>query len=257
MPVDRKTYKVPFSKDNPSQWTCPSCNKGILNGKKGSFVFNELKESIKAHQENWTAPEDTQYTYSCQFICTNPTCGETVVNVGIGSVDVEPTYNSNGEPDKWDYYEYFEPKYFIPHLNIFEIAENTPITVKESIHESFKLFFTSPSSSSNHLRVALEKLLDSLKIKRFGTNKGRRIPISLHKRIDLLPNKYSDFKDLFWAVKWLGNAGSHSDDITIDDVMDAYDIFEIVLDELFDNKTQKTRKLAKRINKTKARRKQK
>lgn len=251
MPVDRKTYKVPFSKDNPSQWTCPSCNKGILNGKKGSFVFNELKESIKARQKNWTVPEDTQYTYSCQFICTNPTCGETVVNVGIGSVDVEPTYNSNGEPDKWDYYEYFEPKYFIPHLNIFEIAKSTPEEIRDSINESFKLFFANPSSSSNHLRIALEQLLDYLKIKKNKVNKGKRIPLSLHARILLLPEKLKDFKEYFFAIKWLGNSGSHNHTVTIDDVMDAYEIFELTLDELFDKKTEAVKKLTRKINKRK------
>ncbi|MEA2113220.1 MAG: DUF4145 domain-containing protein [Patescibacteria group bacterium] len=177
--------------------------------------------------------------------------------MGTGSVDYEPTYDLYDNPDGIQYFDYFHPKFFLPHLNIFKIAKNTPSDIKSSIAESFKLFFASPSSSSNHLRIALEKLLDYLKVKRFEIKKRKRFLINPHRRIELLPIKYSDLKDLFFAIKWLGNTGSHSDDIKIDDIMDAYDIFEIVLDELFDNRTEKTKKIARQINKKKGRGKQK
>lgn len=257
MPVDRKIFKIPFTKGNPSQWECPTCNRGILKGKKGSFIYTESKTSLEAHKDGVWEAEWIEYIYSCQFVCTNPACEDTVVNVGTGSVDCEPTYDSHGEPDTLQYFDYFQPKYFLPHLNVFKIAENTPDDIKTSINESFKLFFANPSSSSNHLRIALEKLLDCLKVKRFETKNGKRVPINLHRRIDLLSIKYSNFKDLFFAIKWLGNTGSHSDKINMDDVMDAYDIFENVLDELFDNRTKNSIKIAKQINKTKGRRKHK
>lgn len=35
------------------------------------------------------------------------------------------------------------------------------------------------------------------------------------------------------AVKYLGNVGSHLDDISRDDVYDALDIVDLVLDDLF------------------------
>lgn len=242
---------------NPSQWQCPTCNKGILKGKEGSFLYTESKSSLDAHKHDDWEPEWIEYTYSCQFICTNPACEDTVVNLGTGSVDYDPTYDSHGVPEGIQYFAYFQPKYFQPHLNIFKIAKNTPDDIKESINESFKLFFASPPSSANHLRIALEKLLDFLKVKRFETKKGKRLLINLHRRIDLLPAKYSNFKDLFFAIKWLGNTGSHSNKINIDDVMDAYDIFENILDELFDNRTEKTKRIAKQINKSKGRGKHK
>lgn len=251
MPVDRKIFKVPFHKGSPSQWTCPTCNKGILKGKTGSFVYKETKASLDAHTHDDWDPEWIEYAYSCQFVCTNPACEENVFNIGMGSVDFDVGFDSAGMPDKQIYYDYFHPKFFLPHLNIFKIAKNTPKEIKSSIEESFNLFFTSPSSSSNHLRIALEKLLDYLKIKKFETQKGRRILINTHSRINLLPQKFLNFKELFFAIKWLGNSGSHTQNISIDDVMDAYDIFEIILDELFDNKTKEIKKLAKQINKDK------
>ncbi len=251
MPVDRKIYKIPFHKNNPAQWSCPTCDKGILKGKEGGFFYTESKLSRDAQKHGDWDPEWTDYVYSCQFICTNPACGDIIVNVGTGAVDYDILSDSYGQPDGIQYFDVFRPKYFLPHLNIFKIAKNTPANIKASINASFDLFFANPSSSSNHLRIALERLLDFLKVKRFETRKNKRVLINLHKRIDLLPPKYDDFKDLFFAIKWLGNNGSHSNEISMDDVMDAYDIFENVLDELFDNRTEKTKKIAKKINKTK------
>lgn len=64
----------------------------------------------------------------------------------------------------------------------------------------------------------------------------------------MLPNRHKHLKELFLAIKWLGNAGSHSNkEITIDDVLDAYEIMETVLKELFEYKKDTVKKLAKKI----------
>ena len=116
--------------------------------------------------------------------------------------------------------------------------------------QSFELFFCNPPSSANHIRVALEKLLNHLKVKQYEIIKGRKRFISLHKRIEIISTKYRGLKEDFLALKWLGNAGSHSHKIImIDDVIDAYEIFESVLHELF--KSKSIRKLVKQINKKK------
>ena len=250
-------YKVPFNDGYPPQWTCPICNKGILKEKVDSFVRKETKGSLDSHiHEDWDS-DWIVYTYSCQFICTNPSCEETVFNMGSGSVDYEVEFDHSNGFEKQVYYEQFKPKFFLPHLNIFKISKNTPVCIRSPIEESFKLFFASPASSANHLRIALEKLLDYLKIKKLRLQDSKRITISTHGRINLLPQKFCKFKELFFAIKWLGNNGSHAQDVSMDDVMDAYDIFEIILDELFDNKTREISKLAKKIIKVKGRKSKK
>ena len=75
----------------------------------------------------------------------------------------------------------------------------------------------------------------------------------LHERINLLPPKYHDIQELFTAVKWLGNAGSHSGaTVSSDDVLDAYELMEHLLTEIFDEERKKNLKaLAQNINKNK------
>ena len=184
-------------------------------------------------------------------ICTNPACQETVFNIGTCSVDSSASYDEGDYEQK--YFDIYTPRFFVPHLNIFQIPKNTPDNIKSSIESSFELFFANPSSSAGHIRIALEQFIDYFRVKRFDTRNGKRYSVSLHRRIELLPTKLNSIKELLFAVKWLGNDASHVGGVSIDDVMDAYDIFESVLDEVFSKKSKETKKLARVINKNKGR----
>lgn len=251
MPVERSTYKTPFHKGKQPQWLCPTCRMGILRGVKESFHYKESTRSKNAREDpngDWE-PDWMEYTYACTLACTNPQCEETISSVGTGSVDYDIDYDeSTGEPVGQNFYDYFQPKFFWPHLRIFDIPKNTPKAIKAEIERSFELFFASPSSSAGHVRIALEKILDHLKIKRNEIKKKKRVFINLHRRILLLPSSQNELKELFFAIKWLGNTGSHAADITMDDVMDAYDILEVALHEIFEKRTKTIKKLARLIN---------
>ena len=50
------------------------------------------------------------------------------------------------------------------------------------------------------------------------------------------------------AVKWLGNAGSHSGTtVSAEDVLDAYELMEKLLAEVFNEESKKLKALAKKI----------
>ena len=249
--MNRKIYKRAFTKENLPEWLCPTCQKGTLEQVKDAFKYEETVFSKEAHGHEAWEPEWITYSYSNILKCSNSNCGEIVFNVGDGFVDWDVIQGRDGYPEQV-YTDYFRARYFQPPLIIFNIPDKTPDDVKESLEESFALFFSNPDSSLNHTRMALEKVLNFLKIKKYTNRDGKRFPISLHRRIDLLPTKYSHIKDLCLAVKWLGNAGSHSGDKTTrDDVLDAYEIMDAILYELFDNKKVKAKKLSKKINKNK------
>ena len=249
--VDRKIFKFPFEKQGITKFTCPECNKGLLRVKKDTFHHKETRASSKAkHYEEWE-PEWIEYIFSCLFECTNSACKDTVSCSGIGFVSEEYFYNENGEPDR-DYQDLFRPKYFTPHLKLFSLPAKTPEDIATEIFNSFSLFFSDPSSSANHIRIALEHLLTYLKIKRFTTKNGKRHYLALHNRIELLPQKFDHVKDIFIAIKWLGNAGSHSNhQITMDDVLDSYELMDELLVEIFSNTRGKAKTLAKKIIKKK------
>ena len=249
--MDRKLYKLPFRNDQFLGYKCPTCEKGNLRIKKDTFHSVETSESrkVRGHQD-WD-PDWIEYSYSCLLICSNDACKEVVANSGKGIVDVDFDYDEDGN-SKQIWTDFFLPKYFHSHLKLFSIPKSTPENVVEEINQSFDLFFCNPPSASNHIRIALENLLTFMKVKRHETRSGKKLFLNLHKRIDLIPTKYQSLKDYCLAIKWLGNAGSHCDKkITLDDVLDAYEIMEEILKELFEKKHEQIKKLVKTINKKK------
>lgn len=249
--LDRKLLKLPFSPNNSPDWVCPTCGKGILRIKKDSFLKEELRGSREAHGHEAWEPEWIEYVYTCLLVCSNDKCKEVVASSGTGSVDWDVIEDEHGEFEQV-YEDFFLPKHFEPHLNLFHIPGDCPGTVSTPLNESFKLFFSSPGAAANNVRVAIEELLTELKIKRFTTTNGKRKFINLHQRIGLLPAKYAPFKDMIFAIKWLGNAGSHGHgEITMDDVMDAYELTEHILEEIYEPRVKKLKAIAKKVNKKK------
>lgn len=230
---------------------CPTCGKGTLRIVDGSFVSAELKSSRDEHSHEAWDPEWIRYVYSCSLDCSNVKCKERVVSAGTGHVDSYAVVDDAGDVDL-EYADFFRPQFFEPPLVIIPIPQACPDSVRTPLVESFRLFFCSPSAASNSIRVTVESLLTELHVKRYDVRGGRRVFLSLHHRISLLPSKYSDLKDMLLAIKWLGNAGSHETGaVTLDDVMDAYELIAHVLEELYMTKTKALKAMAKRINKKK------
>lgn len=252
--MNRDLFKQPFTLDKVPDWICPTCEKGILRMKKGSFAQEESAYSRK----NSYDPScgyiyfEVEYVYICLFICSNDRCKEVVANTGIGFVVENIELDEDGEVNEVNG-DFFGPLYFRPPLKLIRIPKKCSKSIQKSLEESFQLFFSSPSSAANNLRISLEEILTELKIKRFTISKKReRKVLQLHQRIDLLPDRYSHIKEMMEAIKWLGNAGSHShDEVKVDDVLNAYELMEHVLEEIYQSKGKRVEAIAKKINKKK------
>ena len=104
------------------------------------------------------------------------------------------------------------------------------------------------------MRSVIELILTHLKVPKTTLDKKRkkRVRLNLHNRIEKLDSKHDEIKELLLAIKWVGNDGSHTGkDITKNDVLEIYEILELALSELFENKSKEIRQRAKQINKDK------
>lgn len=230
--MDRSLYRHYFIATNTPDWMCPTCKKGILRIVEKSFNKIETRDSRQAHSHpNWE-PCFTTYIYSCLLRCHNERCQEIVANTGTGSADIEGFYNERGQPDQ-EWVDHFYPTFFEPPLAIIDIPADCPAEVKEPLQESFRLFFCSPASSGNNIRMAVESLLTQLDVPTHNT-KPKPQRLTLLGRLNLLPEKLSEFRQLFDAIRLFGNDGSHPDSrITVNDVMDAYELIEHVLQAIY------------------------
>jgi hypothetical protein len=251
--MNRELFKYSFQLGDSPNWICPTCSKGNLKIKKDSFIQEESAYSRKNadHPDYGFIFFEAGYVYTCVLVCSNEVCSEVVISTGTVYINSEVVgVDEDGEIE--EDVEYYCPKYFQPSLKIIQVPQKCSSTLTAALDESFKLFFSSPSSAANNVRIALEELLTALNVKRFTISRGKRKPITLHHRIENLPPKYSHFKEMMLAIKWLGNAGSHShDEITRDDILDAYELLEHVLNEIYQPTTKRLTAIAKKVNKKK------
>lgn len=250
MSINRKDYlNVWFYEDEKRhRWLCSSCQKGFLILDSKTFHKFETSKLI----EGLSPDEFVQYAYACVFRCNNALCQKAVMSIGQGEVVNEPTewvYDEQyGDvPVKSDYIDRFCPKLFQPHIHIFPVNSHVPEDIAQKIHDSFKLFFVSPSAAASQARIALELMLDYFKVDRYSG--GQRL--ALGKRIELAPSPLSDFEEMLKAIKWLGNDGSHEVGMSDENVLDLYEILEKVINEVFAQETDAIARLARRINTTK------
>lgn len=94
----------------------------------------------------------------------------------------------------------------------------------------------------------MELLLDHLKVKRFELDKTRkRRRLSLHRRIQIFGHKDAELASPMQAVRWLGNEGSHPGSLKKDDLLDAFEMVEHLIDEIFEKRRKTIQEIAKAV----------
>lgn len=255
--MDRQLFKRPFDLDSGVTYNCPTCGKHSLQLDQTKFYASETSSTRKMLKEDYWEDDWRTSVYTAILICRNTACEEHVISSGTGFVSEEPVFTSD---DRYTYTrsEYvclYEAKFFQPTLHFFPISPNCPEDIKISLLEAFSITLLSPSSAANKVRVSIEHLLTSFRIPKTTTNKQKkRVRLTLDARIAKAKDKNAvlgKLEDILYAIKWLGNAGSHSgSEITLDDVFDAYELMHHVLIELYQPKNG-LNKLAKAIRKRK------
>lgn len=247
MPVNRNLWKQPISIKYMPEWHCPTCSGGYLRLKTDSLHSLETKASLQAHDNvNWD-PDWIEYRFSALLKCNNEMCQEVVSAVGRGRIEMVQTGNYDIE-----HIESYYPDYISPSPPIIAIPKGCPDESMKELRKAFDASWGDYPSAANHIRTSVERLLDHLKEPKTKLNKkGDRARLSLHDRIINIALRDKQLSDSLLAVKWLGNVGSHSDDISQDDIYDAFDIVELVLDDLFTRNRDRVNKLVSTINKKK------
>jgi hypothetical protein len=153
-----------------------------------------------------------------------------------------------------DYEKYYLPKYFTESPRLVDIPEATPQPVTDELLASFQLYWNDPLACTNRIRSAVEKLLTAQRISQTtGRKPGtRRQFLSLHRRIEQFRAKQPGIADALMAVKWIGNAGSHSDTVTPDDALDGYELMDWVLDSLYARRHRSASTITKAVNRRRA-----
>jgi hypothetical protein len=181
--------------------------------------------------------------------CSNESCGEVVAVSGYTTNSLDYYYGADGNTET-ELYTYFAPTGFNPAPAIIDIPPATPDEVKEVVHAAFGLYWLDKEACANKLRVAVELLLNDVKIPAVKRSKdGRDRPVGLDTRIREYSAINQEVADLLLAVKWIGNAGSHANlgQLDADDLLDVFEIVELVLEDAYIGKRKRLAAIAAAI----------
>lgn len=244
--MDRGKWKETFTRTRAPAWPCPVCNTGTLVIQPKTITVEETSFSRRSHDDEAWQPTDTTYRFAGMLQCNRPTCKEPVAVCGTAGDD--PISDEEGG---YELAEYLVAQYLHRAPPIIRVPSACPREVRQQIEEAFSLFWCDLPSAANRIRSSIELLLDHLGIKRYEQTNGRRRRLSLHNRIELFRVRSPELGEPMFALKWIGNEGSHAGTLTKDDLLDAFELLDYSLDELFVNKRATLRKLSQQINKRK------
>ncbi len=243
MPTNFRRFTRSFSDRPHSSYVCPACKSQLLKPDLTTFLVVEPLYSKAEHGIDEWDPDWMTYRFSVKYLCDSISCGEIAFVAGSGSVDQR--YDQEGCTE---YYDSFRIRSFFPAPYLINLPKDLPIEILTSIERSFALYWLDTSAASNALRTSLEALLDELKVPRQQLNSnGGNDRLSLHRRLDIWKMQRPEFAEMCFALKEVGNLGSHGETVSNDHYFGALEIYSHVLAQLFDNSAEKFKELARKI----------
>mgnify|MGYP003042699446 CR=1 FL=1 len=248
MPLDRSPWTKEIADHESLPWDCPYCTRGHLAICEDSLQKGETRDSAEGHEHDAWEPEWIDGRFACLLRCSN--CTGKIAVAGKYRVEDNRHYDpAIGEVD--DSVTILIPLFFSEAPHIVRLPERTPSKVSDALAASFSLYWHDPDAAANRIRAAVEALLTARGVKQTsGTGRGGRTGrrLTLHQRIELFAAKAPLLADKVMAIKWIGNAGSHSRPLDREDVLDGLEIMEYALNELYFKQRERVVALANTIN---------
>jgi hypothetical protein len=252
MTIVRTIFKNAFQANNVPDWTCPTCQKGILKSDHKNIKIYESAFSLKERKLVAWKAEWINGIFLGLLKCSNSSCFETVIITG--KYKNNETYSNGTANDKNEIIinQLLTPTSFNPPIDIFHINNEVPRQIFNEIKNAFNVYWLDSSSCANKIRTVVELIMDDMKVAKTYIQAKKRKSYTLHKRIELFKIKKPEQADLLMAIKWIGNSGSHTgDNLTKDDILDSFEILEHVTNRLYETDSKRIAKLTKMINQRK------
>lgn len=238
---DPDSWSNNFSVNETTHWLCPRCLSGYLHSKKALINDRETADSRMNRNKIHNFPlEKLDCRFSGFLICNNSSCKESVATVGNIEVQSVSYYEKDNTPAE-KYIDIYHPKFFEPTIQFFSIPEKCPQNATILIKRAFSNYWSDAPASVNNIRKALEVIMDDK-----GINSGR-----LHNRIMEFKRQEPEIGELLLALKWIGNTGSHSDNVKKKDVLKTFQVLHFSLIKIYDETETEINSFITQINSNK------
>lgn len=211
-------------------WPCPACQTGNLRLIGDTVQLIDSRAERIGMDDPSANHDDRVARFVAHLKCDAPACGETGTLAGNRNAF---SYRVSGEDDGCQTDISYQVLSVIPSPLPFRISPKIPRPIELLIREAASLFWSDHKAAATRIREAVEAILTDVGAPEISP---RGKALNLHQRIDrfreLEDGKWAEQADLIEAAKWIGNLGAH-DTITRDDALDAFDMLETVLDDMF------------------------
>ncbi len=251
MAINRAIWKPSFM--TWPVWPCPHCGSAALALNHDTLASIETGPSKQLKGEDAWEVDWMDHRFTAQLVCGNASCRNVVVACGTVQSKEHWYYDHDGKTQR-DVIPIYLPTFFQDALPVFPIAHECPKEVTEQLKRSFMLIWSDVASAGNCVRSAVEALLTNRGIARTVLDKKKkRTRMSLHSRIIKFTTKDATAAETLLAIKWLGNEGSHAtaSPLGLDGLLDAYELFEHAIEQIYVKRDKRLLKLTAGINKKK------
>jgi hypothetical protein len=223
MAVDREQWAEKF--DELPHWQCPRCKKGHLLPMKDKIWLEETGPSLAEKEHDYWEPDWTLNRFAGFLQCSMPKCAEVAAISGSSPTEL---YEYQ---DEYEHYQKLISHFVVKSIDPTPFPIRLPAAIPDAVHEAIRvsasLIWLSAEASGNQIRQAVELMLDDIGAPSMTAN-GKRI--TLHDRIEEFAKSDKENGEILLATKWLGNSGSHPGGLTRDNVLDAFEMLEHVLE---------------------------
>jgi Domain of unknown function (DUF4145) len=214
-------------------FACPRCGEGAMQFDVTKLKIIEPQFSKFAHDLDGWEPDWIHARFVVMLQCSFAKCGE-VVSMS-GDTEMDQVVDEDGG---WAYEQMLRPRTVFPALYVIKLDEDVPEEVSDEIKAAFLLYWPDLGASANRLRASVERILDHFKI---PSTKVSGSFLSLNERIQAFKKIDPDHAETFDALRFVGNVGTHKDDLKREALLDAFEIYEDALEELFVKKKHKAK----------------
>lgn len=234
--MHRALWSPSYLEANPPRWPCPTCGRETLQPDGSTFALR----AASGYNFSELTPDEYSYRFTQFFQCSVVECGE-VVGV-LGTAHLELNQYGTSHDDAYLCRLYPAAMHHAP--PIVQVPPATPDSVRSEIEVSFSLFWIDLGACANRIRISVERILDEL-----GIPGGR----PLNDRIRAFEAIDPSHAETFHALREVGNVGSHEGNSSRETVLDAFEIFEDALRNLFGDQKERIDALRKKIRASKGR----
>lgn len=217
-------------------YPCSNCDSGTLRLLSDSLSYWPDAETKKAW--DYIDDEARVYHFKAELKCV--VCGESHHMLGYGEVDFDV------DPDGEEFWDEdcghqmqtrkvlrLMPSSFFPAPPILNLLpKHKDEEFAKALRQSFQLFWIDSASCANKIRTAMEYLLDCPPFS-IEAKKENGDDIKFNKRLEMLKDSNEDYFNLFDALRWLGNTGTHELNVNRNDVLKAYSVIDSMFHQLF------------------------